>query len=190
MQGSKRSLEDVGDESPTRSTKSQKESQKWHQICESESEGEDEILAIRGPTGVEVDIQILPNCKPPQKGSEVAAGHDIRANQSVTLVPGQSTKVNTGLRAAIPKGWCMLLYSRSKLATEGITVEDGLIESDYCGPIQCMLHNHTQIPRRIQKGEHIYQALTLPIPIVNWQTVSYLDDTSKDNTGFGSTGAL
>ena len=82
----------------------------------------------------------------------------------------------------------MLLYSQSKLATEGITTEAGLIDSDFCGPIQCVLYNHTQIPRRIQKGERICQALILPVPIVNWQTVSYLDDTARGNNGFGSTG--
>ena len=81
----------------------------------------------------------------------------------------------------------MLLYSRSKLATKGITVEAGLIDSDYRGPIQCVLYNHTQVPRRIQKGERICQALVLPVPIVNWQTVSYLDDTERGDNGFGST---
>jgi len=83
----------------------------------------------------------------------------------------------------------MLLHSRSKLATEGITVEAGLIDSDYRGPIQCVLYNHTHTQRRIQKGERICQALILPVPQVAWQTVAVLDDSARGAAGFGSTGS-
>ena len=97
----------------------------------------------------------------------------------------------------------MLLISRSKLATEGITVEGGLIDSDYKGPVLCVLHNHTQLPRRINKGQRICQAVFLPVPDVVWTvnqswtaiSLDYLDETpspsnaaSRGEAGFGSTG--
>ena len=90
---------------------------------------------------------------------------------------------------AIPAGYCVLLHSRSRLASEGITVEAGLIDSDYRGPVTALLHNSTHLPRRVQKGERICQALTLPVPIVNWEVVSELDKTARNDGGFGSTGS-
>ena len=37
------------------------------------------------------------------------------------------------------------LISRSKLATDGITVKGSLINSDYKGPVLYVLHNHMQL---------------------------------------------
>ena len=95
----------------------------------------------------------------------------------------------------------MLLISRLKLATEGITVEGGLIDLDYKGPVLCVLHNHTTTTRRINKGQQICQVVFLPVPDVTWTvnqswtviSLDYLDEipspshaTSRDEAGFGS----
>ena len=96
----------------------------------------------------------------------------------------------------------MLLISRLKLAIEGITVESGLIDSDYKGPILCMLHNHTQLPRRINKGQQICQAVFLSVPDVTWTvnqswtafSLDYLDEIQSPSHAtwgeacFGSNG--
>lgn len=128
-----------------------------------------EVGAVHPPVPPALVVEVPPGADVPERMTAGSAGHDCRANQSVTLQPGKTTKVSLGLRAAIPDGWCMLLLSRSKLATEGITVEGGLIDSDYRGPILCVLHNHTNLARRITKGERICQALFLQTPHITWQ---------------------
>ena len=150
------------------------------------------------PTSEEEDILIMNDhltvlipegMKAPTRGSSGSAGWDLRANQSLTLQPGSSAKIDLGLRAAIPAGHCLLLMSRSKLASQGITVEGGLIDSDYRGPILAILHNSSPDPRRILKGERIAQSIFLPTPEVTWTHVTDLDRTDRGSRGFGSTGS-
>ena len=65
-----------------------------------------------------IQVTLLPGVAPPIQGSEGSC----RANQSVTLQPGQTTKVRLGLQLATPASYAILLCSRSWLASEGITV--------------------------------------------------------------------
>ena len=130
---------------------------------------------------------IDPGSETPSRGSSCSAGWDCRAQQSVTLQVGRVTKVNLGLRAAIPSGYATILFSRSKLASEGITVQGGVIDADYRGPIQCLLYNSTMTPRRVTKGERVCQALFIPVPQINW-IKGPLDRTERNENAFGSSG--
>ena len=149
---------------------------------EVESEGEIQQLD-EGPI-----VTVPPGIEPPTRGTPGSAGWDCRANQTVTLYPGRTAKVDLGLRLAIPPGYVMLLFSRSRLAAEGVTVQGGVIDSDYRGSVQCLLHNSTANARRIQKGERVCQALFTPVPEITWMTVEQLDVTDRNEAGFGSTG--
>ena len=156
-----------------------------------DSSSDEDVKALREDMenlGECVIIDIPPNIKPPDRGTAGSAGWDCRANQAVTIGPRQTRKVDIGLKMALPAGQCALLLSRSRLASEGITVEGGLIDSDYRGSILCILHNNTECSRRIQKGEKICQLLILSTPSVKWQTVQKLDETVRASGGFGHTG--
>ena len=163
----------------------------WYQLADKDSEMSDPSdLSDSGnvnqimPT---VTVNVTPESLIPTRGTEGSAGWDCQANQSITLQPGRPTKVDIGLRAAVPVDWGLLLYSRSKLACEGITVEAGLIDSDYRGVIHAVLYNHTHTVRRIQRGEKICQLIFLPVPTINWQVQSQLDETERGDRGFGHT---
>ena len=108
----------------------------------------------------------------------------------MTIGPRQTRKVDIGLKMALPAGLCALLLSRSRLASEGVTVEGGLIDSEYRGPISCILHNNTECSRRIQKGEKICQLVIIATPPITWRTVQRLDDPVRDDGGLGHTGQL
>ena len=158
-----------------------------------DSSSDEDVKALREDTeslGDYVTVDIPPNVKPPVRATAGSAGWDCRANQAVTIGPRQTRKVDIGLKMALPAGQCALLLSRSRLASEGITTEGGLIDSDYRGPISCILHNNTECSRRIQKGERICQLVIISTPSVKWQTVQKLDDTTRGSNGFGHTGQL
>ena len=59
----------------------------------------------------DVTIHVTPDAIIPDKATSGVAGWDCRANQTLTIEPGQNTKVDIGLCAAIPAGWCILLHS-------------------------------------------------------------------------------
>ena len=200
-------------DSDSNSTPSPKSKIRWRDLArDSESESDPSYRKMRLPQEEEMDsssdedakalredmeslgdyvtIDIPPNVKPPVRATAGSAGWDCRANQAVTIGPRQTRKVDIGLKMALPAGQCALLLSRSRLASEGITTEGGLIDSDYRGPISCILNNNTECSRRIQKGERICQLVIISTPSVKWQTVQKLDDTTRGANGFGHTGQL
>ena len=75
----------------------------------------------------------------PTYGSEEAAGADLYAclDEPVTVAPGETVWIPTGLAMEIPKGCAGLVYARSGLACKkGLAPANkvGVIDSDYRGP--------------------------------------------------------
>ena len=178
-----RTSENEGNE---RNKRGRRKKAQWRYMANTSSSDTDTVEEMhRLYEGIEVIIP--PGTQAPVRGSDASAGWDIKAHQSVTLLPGRTTKVSLGLRTALPTGVVMLLLSRSSLASEGVTVQGGVIDADYRGVIQCLLHNSTDSARRINKGERICQALFLPVPNIQW-IQGQLPPTKRDEEGFGSTG--
>jgi dUTP pyrophosphatase len=120
------------------------------------------------------------------------AGLDLRAAQSVTLKPGERSVVPTGLHLAIPEGHAGLILPRSGLALKlGITVLNapGLIDGGYRGEIQVLLINHGAEPVTLERGERIAQLVIQPVAQVRLVETERLPDSSRGESGFGSTGA-
>ena len=61
-----------------------------------------------------------PRAKLPAYGSAAAAGAALYAltDGPVTIAPGQTVLIHTGLALAIPQGYVGLVYARSGLATK------------------------------------------------------------------------
>src|SRR5262245_28767253 len=79
--------------------------------------------------------------------SQEASGADLRADvaTAVTIAPGSSCLIPTGIFLEIPPGYEVQIRPRSGLALKHqITVlnSPGTIDSDYRGEIQVILINH------------------------------------------------
>ena len=64
----------------------------------------------------------------------------------------------------------------------------GVVDSDYRGEIMVSLHNHSDIPQTIEKGERIAQLVITPSLRGVFNEVGELSDTVRGEGGFGSTG--
>lgn len=129
----------------------------------------------------------------PTYGSLEAAGADLYAclEESVTIQPGCSVFVPTGLAMEIPKGYAGLIYARSGLACKrGLAPANkvGVVDSDYRGEFMIVLHNHGQEAQVINHGERIAQLVVTPVFTPGFAEVSDLTDTQRADGGFGSTG--
>ena len=103
----------------------------------------------------------------PVYGTPFAAGADLRAllDEAVTIAPGETYFVHTGIVAEIPTGLVGLIYARSGLACKrGLAPANcvGVIDSDYRGEIMVALHNYSNIAQEIEPNERVAQLVIAP----------------------------
>lgn len=129
----------------------------------------------------------------PTYGSVEAAGADLYAclSEPVTIQPGESVFVPTGLAMELPNGYAGLIYARSGLACKrGLAPANkvGVVDSDYRGEFMIVLHNHGKTAQTIEHGERIAQLVITPYIVAAFNQVDELEDTVRGEGGFGSTG--
>lgn len=129
----------------------------------------------------------------PTYGSEYAAGADLYAcmEDAVTINPGETVMMHTGLAMEIPAGFAGLIYPRSGLASKrGLAPANkvGVVDPDYRGEFMVALHNHGTAPQTVEPGERIAQLVITPYITADFEVVDELSDTVRGAGGFGSTG--
>lgn len=137
--------------------------------------------------------KLSPNAILPTYGSAEAAGADLYAclDAPVTVVPGETAWIPTGLALEVPKGCAGLVYARSSLGVKrGLAPANkvGVIDSDYRGQIHVVLLNHGKTEQTIRHGERIAQFLITPVLTPAYVEAEELTDTDRGVGGFGSTG--
>ena len=137
--------------------------------------------------------KLRPGAKMPTFGSREAAGADLYAclEEPVTIEPGKTVLLPTGLSMALPKGYVGLVYARSGLACkQGLAPANkvGVIDSDYRGEFMIALHNHSTEPRVVEHGDRIAQLVVTPVIQPDYYEADTLEDTPRGTGGFGSTG--
>ncbi len=128
----------------------------------------------------------------PCYGSADAAGADLCSIEAVTIAPGETKLIHTGLAMAIPQGYGGFIFARSGLATKrGLAPANkvGVIDADYRGEIMVPLYNQSPVPQTVEVGERVAQIVFLPCPQATFETAEDLDRTQRADGGFGSTGS-
>jgi dUTP pyrophosphatase len=129
----------------------------------------------------------------PTYGSAEAAGADLYAclAEPMTIAPGETAFVPTGIALEVPKGCAGLIYARSGLACKrGLAPANkvGVVDSDYRGEIIVALHNHRQESQTIENGERVAQFVITPVLTPAYEIAEDLSDTARNQGSFGSTG--
>ena len=137
--------------------------------------------------------KLRPGATLPAYGSTGAAGADLTAclEESVTIAPGQTAFIPTGIALEVPVNCAGLVYARSGMACkQGLAPANkvGVIDSDYRGEIMVALHNHGSQARTVEPGQRIAQLLITTVLTPAYQEAMELSDTARDAGGFGSTG--
>jgi len=122
-----------------------------------------------------------------------AAGMDIYAaiENDLALEPGAITLIPTGFAIALPHGFEAQIRPRSGLAVKhGITVinSPGTIDSDYRGEVMIAVINLSKKKYFFHRGDRIAQLVIKKVYQARLKTVEQLDETVRNNGGFGHTG--
>ena len=137
--------------------------------------------------------KLKPNAIIPTYGSAEAAGADLYAclEAPVTIAPGQTAFIPTGIAMEIPRGYAGLAYARSGLACKQDLApanKVGVIDSDYRGEFMIALHNHGSQVRTVLHGDRIAQLVITPVFTPGFLETEELSGSVRGSGGFGSTG--
>ena len=137
--------------------------------------------------------KLNPTAQTPTYGTPSAAGTDLYALCEVplTIEPGQTVLIHTGIALEIPEGYVGLIYARSGLATKrGLAPANkvGVIDADYRGEIMVALYNQSAVTQTVESGERVAQLVITPFLQADFSESESLSDTARGEGGFGSTG--
>jgi dUTP pyrophosphatase len=128
----------------------------------------------------------------PTRAHDNDAGLDLYAAEPARLAPGARVSVGTGLAVQIPDGVGGLVLPRSGLAIRhGVTLinSPGLIDPGYRGEVRVLLINTDRtLEFQISPGDRIAQLLLVPVAHANPLQADALDDSTRGQGGFGSSG--
>lgn len=107
----------------------------------------------------------------------------------------QTAVVPLGVKIEVPRGYALLLFSRSGMGfKKNITLANsvGVIDSGFTGELQAKLIKHTislDCEQSIQKGDKVVQGMLVRRPKIYLKQVDSIKPiTERADGGFGSTG--
>lgn len=142
--------------------------------------------------GVNLDVLIIA-----EEGFEPSyakpgdAGADLRSTETLVLQPGKRALVKTGVKIAMPDGYVGLVHPRSGLAAKhGVTVLNtpGTVDAGYRGELMVTLINLSDEDFQITRGDRIAQLVFQRVERATFHPVQDLPESSRGESGFGSTG--
>ena len=140
----------------------------------------------------QVRVKIVnPDAPMPKFSRDGDAGVDLCSMEDVTIEPFGTVMVGTGISMAIPRGFEGTIRPRSGMAAKrGVTIANapGTIDSNYRGEIMLPLYNMRSEPVTVNKGERVVQLLIKAQPEPTFVEADSLDETNRQDSGFGSSG--
>lgn len=124
----------------------------------------------------------------PVRAHEPDAGADLFSPVAVTVYPGESVVIDTGVHMAIPYGYAGFIKSKSGLNVKHGILSEGVVDAGYTGSIRVKLYNHGHEAYTVKEGDKISQIVILPVLLCGFSQVETLEETERGDGGFGSTG--
>ncbi len=145
---------------------------------------------------VDVLIQVLEHGEGldlPSYESVGSSGADLKAaiDSQLEIAPNSVVLIPCGFRIAIPDGYEGQVRSRSGLALKNsifILNSPGTIDSDYRGEVKLIVANFSAVPFVVERGMRLAQLVICPVCKANFISSTELQNTERNESGFGSTG--
>ena len=137
--------------------------------------------------------KLNPSVQLPSYKTNGASGMDLMAfiEKPISLEPGKSCLVPTGLSVAFPEEYEIQIRPRSGLAAKkniSVLNTPGTIDSDYRGELKIILFNHSSENFIINNNDRVAQMVLAPIIKMELEETDELPVSIRGKGGFGSTG--
>ncbi len=129
----------------------------------------------------------------PAPATALSAGVDLYADldEPLTINPGETVAVPTGIALALPEGWEAQVRPRSGLSLKHhllLPNSPGTIDADYRGEIKVVITNFGSRKFVLKPGERIAQLVLAKVVHPRWIEVDELPPSERGDGGFGHTG--
>lgn len=136
----------------------------------------------------------------PKYATNGSSGFDLVALEDVSIAPGETKLVKTGLAVDVGPGYELQVRPRSGLSLKTplrVANAPGTVDADYRGEVCIIMTNIATASSpsdawtkgyKVTKGERVAQGVVCPVVQADIEVVDYLDETDRGSGGFGSTG--
>ena len=133
------------------------------------------------------NCSFLSNARIPVRATEGSAGYDVFAYND-KLIPKHSVRrICIGVKIEIPPGMYAEFKTRSSYVLKNLTVEGGVIDSDYRGLLYVCIRNHNDMDYLVKQNDKIAQLIFLRCEYPELNKVEVLTETERGEGAFGST---
>ena len=96
----------------------------------------------------------------------------------------------TGLAFSLPENHVMLIYSRSSISNQALILANsvGVLDQGYIGELK-LRFKYIKGGSKYKIGDRIGQIMVIPRPLVVFEEVEELSETSRGDGGWGSSGS-
>ena len=123
-------------------------------------------------------VLVNKNALIPTRASKSSAGLDLYSSIDVNIEVGSIKKVNTRICLSVPENSYGSIRDKSSLASKGLLILGGVIDSDYTGEIIVE-------SIKIKKGQRIAQLIVSNITYPEIKKIKFLKETERNNKGYG-----
>jgi len=133
--------------------------------------------------------KVRDNAKLPARAYPNDAGADVfycpeDENKEITLKPGKTTVLQTGIKVGIPKGYMLEVKNKSGIAAKKqLLVGSCVCDSGYSGEILINLHNVGDKTTTIEPGQKIAQIVLVPVISCQFEEISDEEKLYESNVG-------
>lgn len=117
-----------------------------------------------------------------------SAGYDLYSCESGVIPPGERRNIKLGFKASFESGYAAVIDDRGSTGNAGICHFAGVIDANYRGEWILIMYNSSAMPFQYTPDKAIAQCLFLRVESPTWKEVESLDETSRGEGKFGSTG--
>lgn len=125
----------------------------------------------------------------PTKAYFTDSGFDLYADENITLGPGETRSIKTGIKIQLPTGYEAQVRPRSGVSSKtGLLVVLGTVDQSYRGEIKVIVKNVGINKEFIGIGDRIAQLVPSKITEFVLEEVENVANGERGSNGFGSSG--
>ena len=132
--------------------------------------------------------KLTPKAEIPQYAHIGDAALDVKAvSRNIT---DKYIEYGTGLSFEIPQGYVMLIFPRSSVSNQDLSLANcvGVLDSTYRGELKLRFRVILNAQDIYEVGDKVGQLLVIPYPVLSFKETDELSTTDRGSGGFGSTG--